>query len=129
MLHDRMPTSYAEWRPLGATVATMAALSGCGQLAGIDEYRVADTTLPSECGGFAPAEPCGECVRKNCCREADACEKDAECRNLVTCTSMCALDDAECRARCFVGISEDRSAPPPQLVRSFELRERVLPMW
>jgi hypothetical protein len=82
------------------------AISGCGQILGVDEYHVAqkapENTGNTVCGLSYGTNACAACARTTCCDEATACAANAACNAYETCLGACPRGDAACRARCGI---------------------------
>src|SRR6267154_3797420 len=101
-------------RKVGLTVGfiSLFGVAGCKQIlgltergdsfdAGLTEAGVAPpVTVIGQCGSLAhPSTTCAECMDRNCCTEASACQVDSSCNTAFDCLARCA-DDGACRARC-----------------------------
>jgi hypothetical protein len=91
--------------------------AGCSRLLGVNDYRVGkpeggastDGSPPPACGGFLAPGSCASCSAKSCCNEAVLCRADRACATFGDCWGACAVDDSQCRARCYSSVTKTRA--------------------
>jgi hypothetical protein len=92
------------------TGAILFMLAGCGQILGVDDYRIranpkADAGSP-EAGAPSLSDfksrGCGECVLTNCAGALTGCAGDEPCSSWEFCMAHCAPGNGACENDCYV---------------------------
>jgi hypothetical protein len=93
-----------------AQAALSLAGLGCGQLLGVDQYKVAPESPEEDARASAPPQvsyddaACGACMEQRCAPETEACTGDAACDPWHRCWAACPVGDGACRHACYDGL-------------------------
>lgn len=61
----------------------------------------AATSCPNDCAIGTPLGACDECVMGMCSSQVNTCFAEADCANLILCTSACPAGDTMCQGTCL----------------------------
>src|SRR5262245_47587720 len=108
--------THGRYCALALAVGGLVAGSGCGKIAGIDEYSTCSSAGPNgECRPtritFADSA-CRDCMAAKCAPEVAACESEPECVQLAACSFQCGSgDDGRCMNECWRGRGTSQATP------------------